>query len=229
MWNLLLDRRPTRRFTLSGGAGVGGYRRAVHPTTERALPARPLSRRILLRGAVAAPILVALSGCTSSGGDTETSGSPGGATSAAEPTPTVDPDASARRSAIESARGLVAEYEAALAVPALAATLTPLLAHHRAHLGALDAEVAASPSTSPPTTSVTASPATSPTGPPPTPDTAATLASLGAAETAAADARVADALSAHDGGFARLLASIAACSRVHAAVLASGPPADGAA
>jgi hypothetical protein len=241
MWDLLLDRRPTRRLTLSVTGGAGGYRRAVHPTvTDDQYGRPPLTRRALLLAAAAAPIAALVGGCSGPGeGRGAPTTGPGGHATPTGPTATVDPDAEVRTSAIDSARSLVSAYEAALTAPPLVDLLTPLLAHHRAHLAALGADAdpssTAPAATSPPAASSAPAGPTSPAGsatpsttqPLQPPDPVATVNALIAAETAASQARVNEAVAVHDGGLARLLGSIAACSRVHVSVLSHGPSAGG--
>jgi hypothetical protein len=110
--------------------------------------------------------------------------------------------------AIRAEQLMIARYEAALSrSPALAATLGPLLAEHRAHLTALSARLVPGAAPTP-----AAAPAPSPAAPP------APLPWLAAAEDAAAAGYLRQ-LAPVPPSLAQLLASIAASEATHAAVL----------
>lgn len=183
----------------------------------------------------AAPAVWLLAGCTSDGREGDD------AAPRPDALPSIDPDAGARSRAIEATTTLIGAYEAVLARPGLdAATITmlaPLLSQHLTHLAVLRP-----PGTSPPptTTSQSGPPRTSaPTGtditpatttpvPSPPPDLATAVGELRTAEQASSAARADDAVTAVNGAFARLIASIAACGSVHVAVLDAGAGAAGA-
>ncbi|MDX3803672.1 hypothetical protein [Streptomyces sp. AK04-3B] len=188
-------------------------------------------RRTLLASAAGAALLA---GC--SAGPEETAKSASG-------TPSVTERARAR--AAQESNGLVARYDAALAVhPALAARLAPLRAEVVRHVAAFGGVGAASPSptatgdgssagagtgTSGPSASAPAAPATAPadvsapaSAAPPSAAAPATerdaLVGLAAAERALADRRATELLDV-PGELARLLASVAAAGAAHAYLL----------
>ncbi|MEH0547192.1 hypothetical protein QA802_30120 [Streptomyces sp. B21-105] len=187
-------------------------------------------RRTLLASAAGAALLA---GC--SAGPEETARS-------ASRTPSVTERVRAR--AARESDGLVARYDAALAVhPTLAARLAPLRAEVVRHVAAFGGVGTASPSASPtasPTASPSAAGSSSPSAPgataaagasaPPSaaaPSAAApaterdTLVGLAAAERALADRRAAELLDV-PGELARLLASVAAAGAAHAYLLTDG-------
>ncbi|MFD9436704.1 hypothetical protein [Streptomyces sp. NPDC060002] len=184
------------------------------------LPSRTPSgprRRSLLASAAGAALLV---GCSSGTEESEESAS--GSPSATE---------RARARAARESGGLVARYDAVLAVhPALAVRLAPLRAEAARHVEAFGGAGKASPSA----TDSPASPTVSPTGsasvPPADPsavpsavpitDTDA-LAGLAAAERTLADRRATQLLDV-PGELARLLASVAAAGAAHAYLLTEG-------
>lgn len=157
-----------------------------------------LRRRSLLAAALAAPLLAG--GCSKGFGAL---GTP----------PTPKPEVAVLTGAIAAERALIARYHAVLErLPALAATMNPLLAEHQAHLAALTARLV--PGAARPSPSPTASQA------PPAPpgSTAAAAAYLAAAEQAAAS-RLLGNLVPVSPALAQLLASIGASEATHAAVL----------
>ncbi|MFI6036134.1 hypothetical protein ACIBBD_18580 [Streptomyces sp. NPDC051315] len=171
-------------------------------------------RRTLLASAAGAALLV---GCSSGSGDSGSDGSGGG--------PSVTERARAR--AARDSAGLVARYDAVLAVhPALAGRLSPLRAEVVRHVTAFggvrersaspsaSASAAASPSPSAPASGAAASAAV-PAG------ERDALVDLAAAERALADQRIA-ALVDVPGELARLLASVAAAGAAHAYLLTEG-------
>jgi hypothetical protein len=114
--------------------------------------------------------------------------------------------------ALAASQDLAQRYaDAVTALPDLAGTLTPLAAEHAAHIRALDTTLDSA-------TANTESPAPVSSGPVRPVSAGETIAALAAAERASATARVADVLTSSP-DVARLLASIAACQAVHAAVL----------
>ncbi|MFJ9026079.1 hypothetical protein ACIRPU_39850 [Streptomyces sp. NPDC102259] len=200
------------------------------------LPSRTPSgprRRSLLASAAGAALLV---GCSSGTEESEESAS--GSPSAAE---------RARARAAQDSGGLVARYDAVLAVhPALAGRLAPLRAEVARHVEAFGGAGKASASatgsatdsgtssaTDPPTsptTSPTGSASVAPAGPSAVPSAAPSavpitdtdaLAGLAAAERALADRRATELLDV-PGELARLLASVAAAGAAHAYLLTEG-------
>ncbi|MFD9395060.1 hypothetical protein ACFWBB_31310 [Streptomyces sp. NPDC060000] len=181
-------------------------------------------RRSLLASAAGALLLV---GCSSGTEEAEESASGG---------PSVTQRARAR--AAQDSGGLVARYDAVLAVhPALAGRLEPLRAEVVRHVEAFGGTGTASPSaTASSTNSPTLPSTTSASAPPvaptaigasaagasavPVTDTAA-LAELAAAERALADHRATELLDL-PGELARLLASVAAAGAAHAYLLTEG-------
>jgi hypothetical protein len=122
----------------------------------------------------------------------------------------VDPDDALRAAAAERERGLLREYDAAIAArPALAPRLRPVRDHHAEHL-----EVLTGPSATPSATPSGAAPPV-----PPPADDAAALARLVAAERAAGDAHAADCLTASR-ALAPVLASLSASELSHPVALA---------
>ncbi|QJT04492.1 hypothetical protein G9272_32805 [Streptomyces asoensis] len=188
------------------------------------LPSRTPSgprRRSLLASAAGAALLV---GCSSGTEESEESAS--GSPSATE---------RARARAAQESGGLVARYDAVLAVlPALAGRLGPLRAEVVRHVEAFGGAATESPSAtksatgSPvsPTASSTHSASVPPADPSAVPsavpitDTDA-LAALAAAERALADRRATELLDV-PGELARLLASVAAAGAAHAYLLTEG-------
>ncbi|SHH89837.1 hypothetical protein [Streptomyces sp. 3214.6] len=182
-------------------------------------PSRALSgprRRSLLASAAGAALLV---GCSSGAGESE------GGEGSASGGPSVTERARAR--AAQQSNGLVARYDAVLAVhPTLAARLAPLRAevvrHVEAFGGARKAPASPSPSSTPsPSSPVSSAPAASavPSAAPVTEQDA--LAGLAAAERALADRRATELLDV-PGELARLLASVAAAGAAHAYLLTEG-------
>ncbi len=160
-----------------------------------------LTRRTLLQGSLALTVAACEPpGYAAPGGD-------------------ADPDLATLRGAIMDEERLLARYAAVVRHhPRLRSRLEPLSADHRAHLGALRAQVSPTPrlpTSSPPTEVSTPSPR--PTRPvPPTP--AEALDDLARRERAAAGARV-EPIGAVPPFLAQLLASIGACEATHAALL----------
>ncbi|MFF6808095.1 hypothetical protein [Streptomyces sp. NPDC012616] len=184
-------------------------------------------RRTLLASAAGAALLT---GC--SAGPEESAKRASGTPSVAE---------RVRARAAQESSGLVARYDAALAVhPALAARLAPLRAEVVRHVAAFGGVGTASPSpaatgdrtgtggpSAPVPGSAPAAPATAPAGVSAPPSAAApaterdALVGLAAAERALADRRAAELLEV-PGELARLLASVAAAGAAHAYLLAEG-------
>ncbi|MEH0575272.1 hypothetical protein [Streptomyces sp. B21-108] len=173
-------------------------------------------RRSLLASAAGAALLV---GCSSGAGESEEG------ERSASGGPSVTERARAR--AAQQSNGLVARYDAVLAVhPTLTARLAPLRAevvrHVEAFGGARKAPASPSPSSAPSSSSasspVSAAPAASaaPSAAPVTEQDA--LAGLAAAERALADRRATELLDV-PGELARLLASVAAAGAAHAYLL----------
>ncbi len=160
------------------------------------------TRRAVLAAVVGGAALTGAAGCGPLGGD-------GGSRSGAAPEP------SPLLPALAGTLALIDTYTATMvAQPALASTLEPLLADHRAHVTALRAAIGGSVSAAP------SGPATGSAGPGSSvPDQpAAALAAVRAAERAARDASVRDCLAAQP-RYAPLLGSIAACRSCHLEVL----------
>jgi hypothetical protein len=129
--------------------------------------------------------------------------------------PEPGPGVAVARSAVAVERQLIAHYGAVLgAMPALAATLRPLLAQHHDHLSRLRAELIVPPRREPLPTVRATVPGHAPV--PATP--AAALGYLRDAENAAATALLAH-LAAVPPSLAQLLASISASEATHALVL----------
>lgn len=136
-----------------------------------------------------------------------------------------------RDRALAAEADLLARYDAALALPAVAAdsTLTARLsairAEHASHAAAIRDGYAGSPKSSPAPSGASSSarPAapTSPTSPAAPADVKSLVAALARAEQDAAGSRTADIVSA-DGSTAMLLASVAASESGHAALLLGG-------
>ncbi|MFI5796461.1 hypothetical protein [Streptomyces sp. NPDC051677] len=176
-------------------------------------------RRSLLASAAGAALLV---GCSSGAGESEeVEGSASGGPSVTE---------RARARAAQQSNGLVARYDAVLAVhPTLAVRLAPLRAEVVRHVEAFGGvhKASASPSpSSPASSSSPSSPASSapaasaaPSAAPVTEQDA--LAGLAAAERALADRRATELLDV-PGELARLLASVAAAGAAHAYLLTEG-------
>lgn len=154
-------------------------------------------------------------------------GSPGG--SPAKPVPAGQPDP-VRDRALAAEADLLKQYDAALALPsvaadkALTAKLTAIRAEHTSHAAAIK-DGYTPPATPQPSASVSASapaaPAPTTGSPPATTDPKTMVATLVKAEQDAASARTADILTA-DGPTAMLLASVAASEAGHAALLLGG-------
>ena len=162
--------------------------------------ARDATRRCVLAAAAAA-LPLAVAGCKG----IEALGSP----------PKPAPDVAVASAAVAVERQLIAHYGAVLgAVPALAATLRPLLAQHHEHLALLRARLIVPAGGQPlPTPRATAR------GPAPVPGTpVAALGYLRDAEDAAATALLAR-LAAAPPSLAQLLASISASEATHALIL----------
>jgi hypothetical protein len=129
--------------------------------------------------------------------------------------PEPGPDVAMLRGAIGTEQALIARYRSAMVwSPALAGTLSPLLAQHREHLARLTSMLIEPPgrSASPQATPSPASTAAPGTGP------AATLAALEAAESDAARS-LAGRLALAPPALAQLMASIAASEASHALLL----------
>lgn len=137
-----------------------------------------------------------------------------------------------RDRAIAAETALLAQYDAALALPSvtadsgLTARLTAIRAEHSAHVAAIK-QGYTPPSTPKPSappaspTATTPSASASATQPPAPTDAKTAVTALAKAEQDAASARTADILAA-DGATAMLLASIAASESGHAALLLGG-------
>ncbi|WP_109002223.1 hypothetical protein [Streptomyces rishiriensis] len=180
-------------------------------------------RRSLLASAAGAALLA---GCSSGGGDGEEGGGD------ASGSPAVVERARARAAA--DSDGLVARYDAVLAVhPGLTGLLGPLRAEVVRHVDAFGGVRSTPPPRSAsPTGAPAGSPTGSPTGPVPAPPASAVpspapavekdaLAQLAAAERALADRRAGE-LAGLPGEHARLLASVAAAGAAHAYLLTEG-------
>jgi hypothetical protein len=143
--------------------------------------------------------------------------------SSAKPEPAEHSDR-VRDRALKAEADLLAQYDAVLAVPSVAADsgltakLTAIRAEHSAHVAAMKDGYAAASAPSPSATGSSASP--SPSNSAPT-DAKTAVAMLAKAEQDAASARTTDIL-ATDGTTAMLLASIAASESGHAALLLGG-------
>ena len=129
----------------------------------------------------------------------------------------VDMDVKVRWRAVEAERALLGLHAATLAAhPGLADTLSPLTARHTEHLRVFD-EGGPLPFSA---SGIDEEPAEQPVDVPA--DAAAALAAVAEAESAAAEARLADCLAATGSRFAAVLASVAACEADHAAALDAG-------
>lgn len=177
------------------------------------------SRRSLLAGAAGITGAALLSGC-SGGGPPESE-------------PEIPLERRMRETAVRDSTRLLERYDATSAAhPALAERLAPLRASVAAHTAALAADPAASPSpnrsrSSSPSPSASAgvsAPVSPAPGAEPVPvKPAEALTELADAERSLAEARTIS-LTGAPGELARLLASVAACGRVHAYLLTSTPP-----
>lgn len=161
-------------------------------------------------------------------------GSPAESGSSPASVPSVPPAVTdaVRDRALAAEADLIARYDAALALPTVAADsaltgkLSAIRAEHGSHAAAIKDgyQAGASPTAASrsATASATATPAT-PTSTPTTapPDAKSTVAALIKAEQDASAARTADVLAA-DGATAMLLASVAAAESGHAALLLGG-------
>jgi hypothetical protein len=165
---------------------------------------------------------VLLAGCSSGAQD----GEEGGGSTSGDPSVTER----ARARAAQQSNGLVARYDAVLAVhPTLAVRLAPLRAEVVRHVEAFGSvhKASASPSpSSPASSSSPSSPASSAPAASAAPSAAPVterdaLAGLAAAERALADRRATELLDV-PGELARLLASVAAAGAAHAYLLTEG-------
>jgi hypothetical protein len=157
-------------------------------------------RRSMLAAAVTA-VPLAAAGCKGVG--------------ALGPRPTAGPDVAVLKAAIRTEQALIARYRAAMAgSPALAGTLSPLLAQHREHLARLTSMLIepSSPGATPRASPSVSAPGG--TGSPPV----ATLAGREADERAAASSQTSR-LAVAPPALAQLLASIAASEASHALLL----------
>ena len=143
--------------------------------------------------------------------------------SAVNPVPAGHPDP-VRDRALSTEADLLKQYDAALALPAVAADsgltakLKAIRAEHVAHAAAIR-EGYTQPAAPTPSAPATSSPTLS--APPAATDAKTVVATLAKAEQDAASARTADILAA-DGDTAMLLASVAASESGHAALLLAG-------
>ncbi len=183
--------------TIRGALGrVAAASEKMNAAMPPPVPPARLPRRQVL-GVLTAAGTTLLAGCRGSGTAAAPRSTP--ASTPAGPDPLLTDLADAQR--------LLAVYDETLrAHPRLAPRLRPLRADHAAHVTALATAIGA------PTPAAAATAAPVPAA------TAAALAALRAWERAAAAARAASAVRA-SGGRAALLASIAACSASHEAVL----------
>ena len=162
----------------------------------------PTRRTVLRAGPVALLAATAAAACT----DDRPAARP--AREPVAPSP-VDPDDALRSAAAERERALLREYDAALlALPELAARLTPLRANHAQHLAAV-----LGPDSPTPTSSAAA-----PRPVPPPADVGAAVARLVAAERAASAAHGQDCLTASR-DLAGVLASLSASELSHPVAL----------
>ncbi|POX43636.1 hypothetical protein C3489_37770 [Streptomyces sp. Ru71] len=169
------------------------------------LPSGPRRRTLLASALTSAAGALLVSGCTA-GGD---GGDGGGATSGPSATER------ARARAAQDSAGLVARYDAVLAVhPQLAGRVRPLRDEVVRHVEAFGGATAR------PAPSGSASPSAAPSPAVPGTDREA-VAQLAAAERELADRRAAS-LTDVDGELARLLASVAAAGAAHAFLLTEG-------
>lgn len=166
------------------------------------MTAYPTRRRVVLAAAAALP-LAAVSGCEG----LRVLGSP----------PPPSGDVALLQGAITAEKTMVDRYRAVLSAGyavTLAATLNPLLTQHEAHLAQLRSRLVV-----PAGSAASASPSPTPRPAEPVPDAPATaLASLSAAEQAAAGALLERALRA-PAWMAQLFASISASEATHVPVL----------
>jgi len=130
------------------------------------------------------------------------------------------PDVGVLRDAIAGEKLMIARYRAAMSgSPGLAATLSPLLAQHEAHLARLRSRLIEPPGASAAATAPSARGTPNPGATAPAPQTPArTIALLVAAENRAATSLVVH-LAVVTPSLAQLLASIAASEATHALVL----------
>lgn len=175
------------------------------------MPSIMPSRRSLLAGAAGITGAALLSGC-SDGGPPEAE-------------PGIPLERRMRETAVRESARLLERYDATSAAhPALAERLGPLRASVAAHAAALAADPTASPSPSRSRGSSASPAASASPGAEPVPaKPAEALAELADAERSLAEARTIS-LTGAPGELARMLASVAACGRVHAYLLTSTPP-----
>jgi hypothetical protein len=153
-------------------------------------------------------------------------GKPGSTPAGTVPPGQADP---VRDRALAAEADLLKQYDAALALPSVAADaglsakLTAIRAEHASHAAAIKQGYTppSTPTPSAPPTSATAATTPAASTPPATTDAKTTVATLIKAEQDAASARTADILAA-DGPTAMLLASVAASESGHAALLLGG-------
>ncbi|MFY0409123.1 hypothetical protein [Solicola sp. PLA-1-18] len=173
--------------------------------------ASPLPRRALVRLAVLGSGVVALAGC-------------GALDRVPRPAPRRredDADETLVAAALADQQRVLAVAVATRSVhPALAATLDPVVEHHRTHVTVLGGspDDASTPS---PTASTSPSATASPNLPTISADPAVALSELGAAERAAGEARGSNSTAAASGDLARVLAAMAAGQAQHVVVLAA--------
>jgi hypothetical protein len=136
--------------------------------------------------------------------------------------PKPSPDVGALHDVIDAEYTMISKYTAVLAAfPALAGTMSPLLAQHREHLAALQARLVIPPGTSPAqAASATARPR--PRRPRVPSSQAAAASYLRGAEQDQA-AALAHRVAGVPPSLAQLLASIGACEAAHAALLGRDP------
>lgn len=179
------------------------------------MPSIMPSRRSLLAGAAGITGAALLSGC-----------SDGGPPAAESEIPL---ERRMRQTAVRDSARLLERYDATSAAhPDLAERLGPLRASVAAHAAALAADPTASPSPSrsrgsSPSASASAAVSPAPGAEPVPAKPAEALAELADAERSLAEARTIS-LAGAPGELARMLASLAACGRVHAYLLTSTPP-----
>jgi hypothetical protein len=168
--------------------------------------ADPTRRRVLTASALAALAAAGTAGCA-----------PGHPWPWASP-PKPAPDVAVLRDAIAAEDAMISRYAAVIsALPALTATISPLLGQHREHAAQLRQRLLVPPGAPSPSPSVTAP---APRAPVPA-GQAAALAYLRAAESDQAASIVASLAAVRTPSLAQLLASIGACEAAHAALLRS--------
>ncbi len=170
------------------------------------MAANPTRRRVLTASALAALAAAGAAGCA-----------PGHPWPWASP-PRQAPDVAVLRDAIAAEDAMISRYAAVIsALPALGATVSPLLRQHQEHLAQLRQRLLVPPGAPAPSPSVTARAhrAPVPAG------QAAALGYLRAAERDQAASVVRSLATVRTPSLAQLLASIGACEAAHAALLGS--------